>query len=63
MGSGERVGFDVSGVARLGSSYLVIDGLGGVTRSFGILNLEVRGDVDPVVDLREGEEWSYSSLL
>ena len=63
MGSGERVGFNVSGVARVGSSYLVIDVLGGVTRSFGILNLEGRGDVDPGVDLREGEEWSHSSFL
>ena len=63
MGSGERVGFNVSGVARVGLSYLVIDVLGGVTRSFGILNLEGRGDVDPGVDLREGEEWSHSSFL
>ena len=36
MGSGERVGFDVSGVARVGSYSLVFDGIGGVTRSFWI---------------------------
>ena len=53
--SGEQVGFDVSGVARVGSSSLVINGLGGVTRSLGILNLEVRGDIDLGGDLREGE--------
>ena len=63
MGSGERVSFDVSGVARVGSSSLIIDSLGGAIRSFGILNLEVRGDVDPGVDLSEGEEWSHSSFF
>ena len=63
MGSGERVSFDVSGVARVGSSSLIIDSLGGVIRSFGVLNLEVRGDVDPGVDLSEGEEWSHSSFF
>ena len=47
MVCGEKVSFDVSGVARVGSSSLVIDGRGGVTSSFGILNLEVRVDVDP----------------
>ena len=63
VGSGERVDLDVSGVARVGSSSLVVDGLAGVTRSFGVLDLEMRGDVDPGVDLREGEEWSHSSFL
>ena len=63
MGSGERVGFVISGVARVSSSSLVIYGRGGVTRSYGILNLEVRGDVDPGVDLRERDEWSHSSFL
>ena len=53
MENGERMGFVISGVARVVSSYLVIDVLGGVTRSFEVFNLEVRGDVDPGVDLRE----------
>ena len=61
MGSGEHMGFDISGVARLGSSSLVIDVHGGGTSSFGILNLEVRGDIDPGVNLREGEECIHSS--
>ena len=55
MGSCERVGFVIYWVARVGSSSLVIDGRGVLTSSFGILNLEVRVDVDPGVDLWEGE--------
>ena len=63
VGNFERVGFVISGVARVGSSSLVIDSRGGGTRSFGVLNLEVSGDVDPGVDPREGEEWNHSSFL
>ena len=55
--------FYVFWVAGVGSSSLVIDGCWGVTRSFGVLNLGVRGDVYPGVYLREGEEWRHSFFL
>ena len=55
--------FVVSGVARVTSSPLVFLGMGGVTRSFGILNLGMRAVIAHGVDLREEEMLERSSLL
>ena len=57
------MGFVLYVFSRVGSSSLVINVRGGVTRSFGILNLGVRASVDPEINLMEEEVWGHSYFL
>ena len=57
------MGFSLSGVVGKGSSSLVVDGCGGVSRGFGIVHLGMSAVIDPGIDLREGEVWKSCSLL
>ena len=59
MENGDKVVFVIYGVLGVGSSSLVIDGCGEVSRSFGILNLGVSAVIDPGIDFREGEVWNH----
>ena len=61
VGCVNKEGFSVSGVDRVNYPPLIFVGRGGVTRSFGILNLGMWDFIAPGVDLREEEmlERSY----